>query len=172
MSKLCTKCGIAKSATEFYIQKKRDGSVRVHAQCKTCIKAANGAHYHANREGILKKRNTPKAKKKKDTYNAKYRETHKEYYAEYQRLYNAENPGKKKYGLSKEEYDTMYEAQEGRCAICCQTPQETRLCIDHCHVSGVVRGLLCRKCNIALGFLQDDVDIIERAAQYLERAYV
>lgn len=74
----------------------------------------------------------------------------------------------RKYGLTREQYQEMYEAVEGRCQVCF-TPQEV-LCVDHCHSSGKVRGLLCKKCNLGIGYLQDDLAILEQAKEYLSVA--
>jgi hypothetical protein len=71
------------------------------------------------------------------------------------------------YGLTKEGYDRMLAQQHGACAICKRQPQET-LCIDHDHDTGQVRGLLCRKCNLGLGFFDDSPSLLRSAAAYLE----
>jgi hypothetical protein len=76
---------------------------------------------------------------------------------------------KNKYGISLEEYDAMLARQGGRCATCKRRPVG-RLCVDHCHVTGKVRGLLCRKCNIGIGHLDDDTEVLQSAADYLIRA--
>lgn len=79
------------------------------------------------------------------------------------------------HGLKQADYDAMHAAQDGRCAICRCTEQELlgkgkalkRLAVDHCHTTGRIRGLLCRKCNTALGLLGDDLAGIWAALNYL-----
>ena len=79
------------------------------------------------------------------------------------------------YGITVEDYDALYDGQGGACAIC-HRPETTTgkngvariLSVDHDHESGVVRGLLCSHCNIAIGLLDDDADLIHLAAAYLE----
>ena len=69
------------------------------------------------------------------------------------------------YGLSPQQYEDL--AKSG-CHICgsqCKTGR--RLAVDHCHKNGTVRGLLCANCNRAIGMLNDDPALVERAAQYL-----
>jgi hypothetical protein len=72
---------------------------------------------------------------------------------------------RRKYGLSQQEIADLITAQRGRCCICLRRPAEH---IDHDHVTGRVRGVLCFTCNAALGQLQDDPTIIRRAADYVE----
>ena len=76
---------------------------------------------------------------------------------------------KQKYGLSLEEYDTMLLEQNGCCAICgTDTPGGNgRFHVDHCHSSNRVRGLLCARCNIGLGFFRDNTVVLARAIEYL-----
>lgn len=74
---------------------------------------------------------------------------------------------KKVYGLSPDQYDAMVLSQEGRCNIC-KEPQSL-LCVDHCHDSKVVRGLLCNYCNLMLGQSRDSTQNLQGAIDYLER---
>lgn len=72
-----------------------------------------------------------------------------------------------KYGLELEEYEAMVEASGGLCEICKEVPYGY-LCVDHCHTTGKVRGLLCGKCNQALGLFQDSTWNLEAAISYLQ----
>lgn len=76
-----------------------------------------------------------------------------------------------KYGISGAEYDAMYAAQGGLCAICRQPDRVgiygEVLAIDHCHDAGRIRGLLCSNCNRGLGMFLDDPDRLMAAAAYL-----
>lgn len=72
------------------------------------------------------------------------------------------------YGISIAEYDRMEVEQGGRCAVCRRPPTRGRLHVDHDHVSGAVRRLLCGNCNRALGLLGDNPEVARRAAAYLE----
>ncbi len=72
-----------------------------------------------------------------------------------------------------EEYDSMSEKQNHKCKICNELDkQNKRLCIDHCHVTKKVRGLLCHKCNRALGQFKENIAIIENAINYLKEAQI
>lgn len=70
----------------------------------------------------------------------------------------------------------MVEAQDGLCAICgrpettrsCASGEPRRLSVDHDHVTGQVRGLLCHGCNVAIGHFGDDVEVLLSAVRYLE----
>ena len=70
------------------------------------------------------------------------------------------------YGITVTEYRRLFALQNGRCAIC-NVNQESNLDVDHCHKTNKVRGLLCRKCNNAIGLLQDDAALCKKAADYL-----
>lgn len=76
---------------------------------------------------------------------------------------------KRLYGITVEDYNTLFKLQSGLCAIC-DSPQEDqkrKLSVDHCHSTGRVRGLLCQKCNRALGLFNDNTRIMKRAMEYL-----
>lgn len=73
------------------------------------------------------------------------------------------------FGLTPEQYEEMLEAQSGGCAIC-GTPEGyagKRLAVDHDHQTGEVRGLLCDRCNLVLGKMEDNPELLQQAATYL-----
>jgi hypothetical protein len=72
------------------------------------------------------------------------------------------------YGLTEAEYARMLSEQGGGCGICGRVGHtQHRLGVDHDHVTGRVRGLLCSNCNASLGLLQDRVDLFYAAIRYL-----
>lgn len=86
------------------------------------------------------------------------------------------NSIQKKFNMSPTDYINLHDYQKGLCAIC-STPVENvftgfkgiKQAIDHCHHTGEIRGILCRKCNSGIGMLQDDPYIIEKALNYLNK---
>lgn len=73
-----------------------------------------------------------------------------------------------RYGITGKDYDILLEKQEGKCAIC-SLLYGKELHIDHCHKTNKVRGLLCNKCNVALGFFEDNIEILQNAIKYLQK---
>lgn len=75
----------------------------------------------------------------------------------------------KKFNLTTAELMEMMDNQKGCCLICGKSldNKNGRYCIDHCHNSGKVRGLLCVKCNSGLGMFNDNLNIIKNAVEYL-----
>lgn len=79
----------------------------------------------------------------------------------------------RKFGITRQELDAMSEAQDHKCKLCDQPETSKvrgkvrRLAIDHCHETGKIRGLLCTKCNNALGAFKDNPSLLEKAAEYL-----
>ena len=74
---------------------------------------------------------------------------------------------KYQHGITIEDYDRMYEAQEGKCGICKKLMTEPH--VDHCHKSGKIRELLCGNCNLGIGNLQDDIEILLNAIEYVRK---
>lgn len=103
---------------------------------------------------------TPKYREMAETYRKSVQHTTK--YKEQAR----KNHLKRMYGLTPEEYNTMLEQQGGNCAICYDTLTD-KCGVDHCHISGVVRGILCFSCNKMLGMARDSVDTLSNAIAYL-----
>jgi hypothetical protein len=77
------------------------------------------------------------------------------------------------YGIELADYEEMFSSQNGMCAICHSPPGELpweRLHVDHCHTTGKVRGLLCRKCNTGVGNFADSENLLQQAVEYLKMA--
>lgn len=77
---------------------------------------------------------------------------------------------KKKYGITIEDFEAMFKAQDEKCAICGATSGYNFPAVDHCHSTKKVRGLLCQRCNHGIGLFKDDPIRLRAAADYLERA--
>ena len=139
----CTKCKKDKEVSEF---RKRISLKRGYQSwCKECESEAS------------KKRYVPRPKRERNVYDKK---------ATLIRML------KFRYNLTYEEFATKYQRQDGRCAICNEPKplgSVKGLNVDHCHTSGKIRGLLCRKCNTGIGQLNDDVKILENAIKYLNK---
>lgn len=76
------------------------------------------------------------------------------------------------YGITVEDYDKIFDEQGGSCKICGkhQSQINRRLCIDHDHATGKVRGLLCNSCNKVLGHSFENITILNNCIKYLERS--
>lgn len=106
---------------------------------------------------------TPKARAKTRRAGDKYRQT------EHGKLRRKAANLKCDYGITIADFDLMVKQQNNQCAICQRNFSEADLkpSVDHCHESGIVRGLLCQPCNVGLGWFRDNPDALSRAVEYL-----
>jgi hypothetical protein len=115
----------------------------------------------------------------KDCYNKERREREIKKFGSEQAMIDHKNLQARKhyvkrlYGLEWEDYISLLEEQDYKCQICsCEMEAVGKFAtVDHCHSTGMVRGILCRKCNSGLGLFNDDLESLKRAIQYLENAY-
>jgi len=98
---------------------------------------------------------------------SKWREDNKERIA----LNDRKRILKKKYNITMEEYNKMFADQNGCCKICGDHYSSLAhgLVVDHCHITGNVRSLLCGRCNTAIGLFKEDVETIKNAIEYLRK---
>ena len=75
----------------------------------------------------------------------------------------------KKYGITIQDYESLLQKQDGKCAICLSPPKRFRLAVDHDHKTGGIRGLLCAPCNRTLIGRLDDLGIFNRVLKCLKR---
>jgi len=139
--KRCTKCGVEKTIDEFSLARKATATTN-DIYKSSCKRCAS--------------------ERAMEWYRANPGRT-----TENKRRFNLE----KLYGLTVQQYNDMLEAQHGACAICGQTENgKFRFSVDHDHENGKVRGLLCNRCNRAIGLFGDDLSVMRRAISYLMRA--
>ena len=107
-------------------------------------------------------------------YRRKHREKCREYSRDYYNKHKQAWPKynlQARYGITPEDYDRLYEEQQGGCAICGkhQSKLKKALSVDHNHKTGQIRGLLCNRCNLLLGNVSDNSIILRSAADYLDK---
>lgn len=156
-SKTCTKCKVTRPIAEFY-KHKRSADGRAY-QCSHCTKAASKEYAQSN--------------------PARTNEYNREYYAA-NRTRERIRVRLQRYGLTQEQYSTLWADHAGGCAICYialldvgdyesgNKRPDNACCIDHCHSTGKVRGLLCIKCNLMLGYARDSSTILQAGIEYLD----
>jgi len=151
--KTCTKCKITQPIECFRTDRSRkDGT---HSHCKTCSNKSMSEYYAKNPDKCRQIANKAYAKNK-----------HKHVIRKKVYSWN------KTYGIdiTHETYLKMLNEQNNKCAICLisTVEYEKLLSVDHCHVTDVVRGLLCNNCNLALGGFKDSIENLENAIKYLK----
>jgi nitrate/TMAO reductase-like tetraheme cytochrome c subunit len=136
---ICNSCGIEKNVEEFPM---RSTTKRGYRQpCKKCLQ---------------------KTRRKIRRMDNKW----------YKR--NKKNKLKRKYGISLEEFDKMKNDQNNKCAICNVDFNDAEFNksfpnVDHNHITGKTRGILCTSCNSGIGFFNDSIELIIKAKEYLEK---
>lgn len=140
--KHCNKCSLIKPAAEFFKDShSSDGLMR---SCKPC-KMGSALNWRANN---------------KERYNETQRKYHKKNYERY-RL--------NRYNITPEQWSNMLKQQDGKCKICGDLPPEGKdLVTDHNHKTGIVRGLLCYRCNREIVLLEKDETHILKAVEYIK----
>jgi len=166
-TKICSKCRIEKNITEF-------GSHKGHKDGLTCsciicenkrkqewsltnkekIKVSRRKTYYKNQEKILNREKEYRdsrpeiMKERKANFYLKNKDKILEYEKQQYKIIGRNSHLKRTYGLTGKDYSTLWNKQNGVCAICGQPETDGKmLCVDHDHISGKVRGLLCGWCN-------------------------
>lgn len=139
--RVCNKCNTERELNCFY--KTKYGHRK---ECKFCISERQKAYRAANPEAIREK--WRRASKKYMTSDRRWNKT------------------LRKYGLTEETYNIMFDQQSGQCKIC---KSDRFLVVDHCHDTGSIRGLLCHHCNSGLGQFRDSEDFLLAAIEYLQQ---
>ena len=139
----CCRCQIIKPVAEFSTMNVRGG---IATHCKLCCREISDER--SLRDDVKETRH--------NYYNArkrKYRNTIL----------------KREFGITIDDYEDMLQQQNNVCAICGGVNKTKSLCVDHSHITGKVRGLLCNNCNVAIGMLAEDPVILNKAIEYINK---
>jgi hypothetical protein len=141
--KVCSNCGEIKLLEDFYNDKKV--IIKRASRCKKCVKQKNLVWINNN----------------------------KEKYLDYQQSWKFQT----RYNISLNDFNKLLKKQNGVCAICGKPELSTngkdkirKLSVDHNHVTGKVRGLLCGSCNLGFGSFKENIDMLKSAIKYARRA--
>lgn len=191
-TKICKYCNKIKTIDNFYKSSvSKDG---IDSKCKQCTleyhqsekyRTYKKLYRQKNKEKIAERRKRIRMEhpeldrensrkwaldnpEKKKEANKNYRTKNKERY----KIKQYENKMKirwNKFGFTSDDYNYMFDQQHGRCAICGKHQSEftNRFHIDHNHKTDRIRGLLCFRCNVGIGFFNDDIDNLKKAIAYL-----
>lgn len=136
-------------------------------KCIVCKKIKPFGEYHRQNErkdgrnSTCKKCRLDKQREKRRTFEGK--------------LVTQRYAFKRNFGITLDDYWDLMKAQDGVCAVCGQPETKIsrgalcRLSVDHNHQSNVIRGLLCHGCNAGIGLLKEDVEVLKKAIEYLEK---
>lgn len=165
--KTCTICGELKAFKYFYKHSgHKDGYT---SECKCCnlkkrkknrlkLSERTRKYYYKNRKNEL-------AKQKKRRTTPEGQEYYRKFWVKY------------RYGLSSEDWQEIFDRQNGCCPICGihQSKLNQSLSVDHNHKTNEIRGLLCNKCNLAMGFLNVDesgIKLLQKAIKYVKKILI
>lgn len=133
-------------------RRERHLSENFHQGCNVCEKFLHISNYYLNSK-VCKACH----KKRSKIWNEKN--------VQRRRIMHRKSHLKNKYSLTIDQQNELLKLQSEACAICFSVEN---LCIDHCHKTGKVRKILCRKCNSGLGMFNDDIKLIEKAYKYMK----
>ena len=147
---VCSLCKEHKPRSGFYALAKRESGIDWY--CRDCRKRVSREH----------RRNHVEAARAR---YADWYSNNKQHKSTYSKKHNLS-----RYGISTDDYQLVCKKQKNKCAICKREPNKNKaLGVDHCHKTGVIRGLLCDSCNLSLGGFKDSVEILKSAIAYLEK---
>jgi len=149
-TKPCGSCGVTKSIQNFY-RRVTKGKEYPQSWCKACTRANRKEHYQEQKAH----KDDPSFKKHKKPRYMDVRGCR----------------------ITLEEFRTLQKDQKNVCKLCGNpetkvhniTKRVQELSVDHCHITGRIRGLLCSRCNMVLGRCNDDPTLLRRMADYLEQ---
>lgn len=152
-SKLCKDCQKVKPTSDFHkAYLTQAGEQRYFNHCKLCARIRANKWYHDNIDYARERARRVQQERRDAGLNQEREKWHKVF---------------KKYGLTREQWEWLWDRQEGRCATCQIDLVLIKVCVDHDHRTDEVRGLLCNECNHGLGKFKDNPETIMRAAEYL-----
>lgn len=166
----CTRCKVTKSVLEFFPSCK--------SQCKECRRESQKRTANPETKKIGQRRNYLQNREERIESARKWRLENREYYRQWQAKHRRDNldmyrekSRKNLYKMAPGEYERVLFCQAEGCAICGEGVGEGKqFAVDHDHETGRIRGLLCHRCNLGIGYFRDYPSLLRSAAFYLESA--
>lgn len=163
LTRVCKTCNLPVDKNNFDKSSRRKDNLSLH--CKPCNKL---------KKGWIKAKDPKKFNLIDSTRTKKWRSENREHYEKRMRNYTYLS----RYNLSLDKYNEILLTQNNCCAICKEPETSIShrnnkvkfLSVDHCHETMTVRGLLCCKCNQALGSFKDSIEILTNAIQYMKNS--
>jgi hypothetical protein len=152
----CIRCKETKLESEFFKEKGRASGYRGY--CKSCCKDKKAETRQRKSKG-----EPPPQRKKTVRTTVSFCKTPQGVWSRHI---------KAKFGITIDQYNEMLDKQNGQCAICGTTTPDSKhgvFSIDHCHATGKIRGLLCKKCNSGIGMFKESARSLEAAVAYLQQ---
>lgn len=187
-TKVCKKCGKEKAVEDFKLISEGKYQYR-QGRCLECqreVQRESLQRYRKHSGHKIQARHRERLKtdpeyteRKRQQYRDKYKRN-REWKLNYQRNYRANRPEqvratdknkrlKKEYGITLKQFGEMVASQGFKCPICKgELAADSKAHVDHCHVSGAVRGVLCGLCNVGLGSFRDSPEALLAAVEYLK----
>lgn len=170
-TKVCTYCKKSKTLNCFYNRLDyRTEKPRIVAKCKECVREKQRIAYYVKKGVPIRPKWKIKGQKAIKPEVIRNKKDNKYPYPSQHKKYKKAAYLKCVYNITLDRFDQLLSLQEGKCAICkrdfykeAKNPQ-----VDHDHITGVVRGLLCWNCNTAIGHLHEDEVAIENALKYIQ----
>ena len=144
LKKKCSKCRKLQIIDNFYLCKKRKSGI--YSKCKSCCRKYYNSRYASKKAHVRRIQAKSLIKNQNGRKNALLK-----YF----------------FGITLDQYNEILASQNGKCAICYKPPDKRRLCVDHDHKSGKIRGLLCHQCNHAIGLFYENKQVMKNAIGYL-----
>lgn len=151
--KICTQCNKNKKYDNYNLRISNN-KTNLRCECKECsLKYSKKSYSKLSEE----------QKEEKRQYCRNWKNKNPKRYKEKNVLY--------KYKIDFNQFETLLKQQNYSCAICNKqsTKLKRSLCVDHCHTTNKVRGLLCDSCNNGLGRFKDNINNLKNAIKYLKQ---
>ena len=163
MERICCKCKVKKELSSENFTKDKNDITGFTYSCKICRKEQYRI-YRLNNPDKVKSTNQKSLVKRKEYYNTPERKLH------YRKKFI-----ERKFKITYADYEEMQTKQNNKCAICGLEEShidKNYLSVDHNHISGAVRGLLCSRCNFGLGYFKDSIENLKNAIIYLNKSEI
>lgn len=166
-SKQCRNCKEVKSVLEFH--RRSTNKDYLQDKCKSCA-ALYAREYAIREKNKIKVTSKKYYDKNKHRISVQHKIRYRKNISASRQLSRQRKWNRLGLKLTLEDYEKIFSAQHGKCAICFRKYVDRPLSVDHCHKTGVVRGLLCNWCNsILLNVVENNFELVKAAKEYLNR---